>query len=469
MGAKIFNVLVMLFSAYFVFKIAKKLNFRYAFPTVFLVIFSPVYLRFSQSALTEPLFGLVAIIGVYLFLNKRYITSAVVISFIIFARSEGMMFLLLYAFAFVLKKQYKAIPYLLLGFVIYGFLGLIFNHGFFWYYYDYPYNGAVDLYGKGPFWNYFIQQEHITGTPFSISILFGLIALIFSKIISFTKSNKGYLIASIFTFFYCVFLCFFIRNNGMENAFSLPLIGLAVLFIVIIFVLVLLDKKNRVQLIENFTEKIALTILIVLPAIIYVFAHSYMWYKGIGSALGLHRIVGAIFPLLAVLALFGFNKIVWFLSKIPKIGKIASISLLLYFGFVMVKFTYEKSEHIILIQPDDRETIILETIAYIKDKALDDRKMYVYQAHFISAFDGDHFDRDNSQIVGGIRTPDNPTSCTKKGDIIIWDGHVSPNEGRLPIENLENNVNFKELKMFRPKTEYMVLGGFYYIKIFERI
>ena len=39
-GAKIFNVLVMLLSAIFVFKIGKILNFKYAFPAIFLVLFS---------------------------------------------------------------------------------------------------------------------------------------------------------------------------------------------------------------------------------------------------------------------------------------------------------------------------------------------------------------------------------------------------------------------------------------------
>jgi len=407
-GAKLFNVVVMLLSAYFAFKIGKKLGFKYAFPAVFLVIFAPVYLPFAQSALTEPLFGLVALVGAYLFLNQKYIASAIVISFIIFARSEGMMFILIYAFAYILKKEYKSIPFLFFGFILYGFLGILFNHGFFWYYYDYPYNGAVDIYGKGPFWNYFIHQKNITGTPFSVYIFGGFILLLIKVLRKPLSIFKG--------------------NN------------------------------------------LVLNVLIVLPSLVYIFAHSYLWYKGLGSSLGLHRIVGAVFPLLAILALFGMDKLVVLLEKIPKYGKQISIIVLLVFGLIMIKNTYRNRSEVILIQPDVKEKLILKSIDYIEENNLDTRKLYVYQAHFIAKFDGDHFDGNNSKVQGGISNPKQPESCTKKDDIIVWDGHVSPNEGRLPIQNLENNTNFKELIEFRPEEEFKVLGGgFYYIKIFERI
>lgn len=117
-GVFIFNSLVMILSAFFSFKIGKKLGFKFAFPLAIFVVFAPIYFRFAQSALTEPLFGLVAILSAYLFLNKKYLWSALVVSFIIFSRSEGMLFIPIYLVAFLIERKYWPILGLFFGFVV---------------------------------------------------------------------------------------------------------------------------------------------------------------------------------------------------------------------------------------------------------------------------------------------------------------------------------------------------------------
>ena len=42
----------------------------------------------------------------------------------------------------------------------------------------------------------------------------------------------------------------------------------------------------------------------------------------------------------------------------------------------MISFTYKDSNHIILVQPDVKEKMILNTISFIKDNDLEKRKMY---------------------------------------------------------------------------------------------
>lgn len=406
-GVMIFNSLVMILSAYFSFLIGKKLGFKFAFPLAVLVIFSPIYFRFSQSALTEPLFGLVAVISAYLFLIKKYNWAALFVSFIIFSRSEGMMFIPIYMVAFLIQRKYLPIFLLSVGFVVFGFIGLSVDKSFFWYYWDYPYhNSAVDIYGTGPFWNYFIHHKNITGIPFS------------------------YLIASSFIFIALKFL-FQIRFVFQHK--NLVFVG-----------------------------------LIVFPACIYIFGHSYLWYAGKSASIGLHRIVGGVIPLLALIAMYGLNAFNQLFNRF-KYSQSIQIGLLGLFCSLMVQDTFKNANSLILVEPEPKELLIMESIEWLRNQHLQNRKMYVYQAHYIAAFGGDHFDRANSKVVEKLHNRKHPEEEMKSGDILIWDGQNSPNEGGIYINDLDSNEFLVPLATFSPQVPYTVFGGgYYFIKIFER-
>ena len=407
-GVMIFNCIIMLLSAIVVFKFCKKIGIKYAFPVAIFTLFTPVYFKFSQSCLTEPLFGFVAIFGAYLVVIKKYNWSAIVISFLLFARSEGMIFIPIYAFVLVLKKQYKSIPLLGVGFLFYGMIGKFVGKDPLWYYYDYPYHAsAVDIYGKGPFWNYFINQEHITGTPLSALLALSFIIVVSIILFKFKEVFQNNL--SVF-----VFLVFF-------------------------------------------------------PACIYVFGHSYLWYAGKSASVGLYRIVGGVIPLLATIAMFGLAECSKLFNKNLVFRKIR-VGLYILICFFVISFTFKNVSSVILVQPDAKEKLILKSINYIKtNKLFEKNDLYVFQAHYIAEFEGDHFDRINSRIKAGVGNRSHPEQELKSGDILVWDGVASPNEGGLPISILENNANFIPLVTFRPEQEFTVLGGGnYYIKIFQR-
>jgi hypothetical protein len=57
-----------------------------------------------------------------------------------------------------------------------------------------------------------------------------------------------------------------------------------------------------------------------------------------------------------------------------------------------------------------------------------------------------------------------------EGEVVVWDAHFSPNEGRLPLERLMNNQGFRLIHLVRPEKTFKVLGGYEYeIYIFKRI
>jgi len=244
-GAVVFNLICGLLSAWFAYLIAKQMNYRYAWAAIVFTVFTPGYLFIMYSSLTEILFSLVLIASIYLFGSRRFIWSAVLISFIPFARTEGVMFIILFIPALLWMKQYKSLPFLLLGFIIFSLAGLPVYHDLFWFFTKMPYSTATsDIYGKGSFWYYFVEMRYILYYPMMLLILAGL-----------------------------VFISINIKK-GFENLREM---------------------------------KYVLQYFLIIPSIFtFILAHSLMWWQGIGI-LASPRFIACILPLAAIIAAYGFE------------------------------------------------------------------------------------------------------------------------------------------------------------------
>jgi len=130
LGIKIFNVVVSLLSAVLVYDLAKHFKWDAGFSAVVMLLFTPIYFIVIPSGLTEPLFGLVLLIAIWLFFKDRLLLSALVISFIPFARNEGFVLIPLFLLAFILKRKYFVIPFLTTGFLLFSLIGWWFHHDF---------------------------------------------------------------------------------------------------------------------------------------------------------------------------------------------------------------------------------------------------------------------------------------------------------------------------------------------------
>ncbi len=407
-GVMIFNVLIMLLSGLIGAKLAQNLGANFSFLVPILILFAPVYYPFAQSCLTEPLFGFVAVFSAFLFSKKKYGIATVVISFIIFSRSEGILFLPLYAFALILKNQWKKLPLLLSGFLVYGILGLILGKGFLWYYYDYPYSAIVSFYGTGPFWNWFIHHESITGLPFSILIVFSFIVLVVWSVIHFKKSFQS--------------------------------------------------------------SSLVLVYLVAVPAAIYIFGHSYLWYKGWSASVGLARIVGGVIPLIAVFSAVVLSKV---MAKIllGSYSKPVQLLITILLSSWMILNTFKGKESLILSQPNEMNELIYESIHWLDAQGYPrgNENVVVYKTDYLLHYGVNPKKEENSFLKTNIHRRDKPQDELKSGDLIVWDGQTSPNEGGISFESLDTNRYFEKLVTFRPTNEFRVLGGgFYFITIFKR-
>jgi hypothetical protein len=243
-GIKLFNVLIGLLTSYFAFLLAKRLKMPLSWLVIIFVIFIPEYFMMLFTALTEVLCGFVLVLAVWLFFEKRYIASAIVISFIPFARAEAFIFFPLFILAFILRRKYKAIIFLLTGFLFFCIVGAYHYKEFFWPITNFPYAFKNHNYvQEGNFWAFFNNRIGTWGLFLEVMLLFGIFAMIYP----------------------------------------------------------LFDKKNGSKI-----ETVSEILLVLCPVVIYFFFHSYVFWKAIGGSIGLIRVIAAILPLSAVIAMKGF-------------------------------------------------------------------------------------------------------------------------------------------------------------------
>jgi hypothetical protein len=211
-------------------------------------IFAPVYLFIMFTSLTEIFFSFVLVAAIYLFIRKRFIWSAIVISLIPFVRTEGFMYIVLFIVPLVWTKQYKSLPFLLTGFIIFSIAGWPLYQDPFWFFTKMPYSSAgSELYGRGSFWYYFKNMNSILDYPLIILCIVGIISLILNL------------------------------RKGLKNLSDIKYITLYFL---------------------------------VIPSFFgFILAQSFLWWQGMMGVLASTRFIACVLPLSAILAVAGFEKI----------------------------------------------------------------------------------------------------------------------------------------------------------------
>ncbi|MBI9054197.1 MAG: hypothetical protein JEY96_10305 [Bacteroidales bacterium] len=220
-GLQFFNVILGFLTSFFAYLTLKKLNYSNSWIVILFILFTPIYTVVLVSGLTEILFGFIIILSIYLFYSKKYIASSIVISFIIFSRTEGFLFFPIFIFAYLLEKKYKAIPFILVGFLVFSLLGYFILDDFWWFFTKNPYAKSTGIYGSGDLFHFIKKTNIINGIPLAIFFILGLLSYCWGII----KSKK-------------------------------------------------ISKKIVVEI-----------ALILSGYLIYLAAHSYVWWRGVGASL----------------------------------------------------------------------------------------------------------------------------------------------------------------------------------------
>jgi hypothetical protein len=396
---KFFNIIVTIIACHFSFLIAKHFKLKNAAWIVVLYFFSPETIRVTLSGLTEPLFALVLILGIFFMVKSQRLTATILLSFLPFARSEGLVILCLVFVYLLYIKEYKLLPWLIFGHLFMGIAGVFMYHDILWVFNKLPYARLDSVYGHGS-WKHFIVQLYYIIGPL-------LYALLIVSFVSFglnlrkgfwTKVKDQILIDKAF-FFYGMFLIFF-------------------------------------------------------------FAHTFFWTLGIFGSLGLTRVFVGVIPVIALLSLEGLNTIFDLLEKYHltkfKMGFIVFVfAALIFFCFVNKK-TFVDYKHGFVLN-EDQKVIAHEVVPFFQQK-YPTYKPYFSDIGFAYFFDIDVFGKEGSYQIRDIK---NLNELSDK-NLIIWDGWFSRVEERiakdslLHIPNLKLDTTFKAVLKNNDTIDYCI-------------
>lgn len=249
---RIFNILLGLAAALMTFLTTKRLNYRQPILALFLLLFAPMYMLMMLSGMNEVMFSFFLVLGIYLFFRDKYLWSAVVISLLPFIRTEGFIMFPLFVIAFMLKRQWKALPLIFSGFLLISLAGSFYHGDFFWVITKNPYSGnAGDIYGSGVLLHYVNYFREIFGPPLFVLLVGGLL-----------------------------YIPVYFFSQGKEKRLA-------------------------------FMTKVLLGFS---PFLVYFCGHSYVWWKGMGNSVGEIRVMAAVMPSAVFLALFAWEHLMGLLK-----------------------------------------------------------------------------------------------------------------------------------------------------------
>lgn len=379
-GIKFFNIIVSLFTIFYTFKTAEALNYKNKLLGAIILIATPLYFSLTFSGLTEPLFALFTIFSTYLFIKNNYLFGAIILSFLPFVRSEGLILIGVFSFFLLLKKQWKYIPFIITGHVVYSIIGYFHYHDFLWIFNKIPYAQLSSTYGDGKLFHFVNQLFYVVGFPIYVLLVVGILKIIAS---------------------------YFTDKTAIFNATSILIFG---------------------------------------GFLTYFIAHSLFWYLGIFNSMGLKRVLIAVAPLIALIALNGFNLLAEnSLLKNNIIKK--SISMVLIFSVVVFPFTSNKAA---LSWEKDFSLSVNQKLAkqvfeYLEKNENLSNKKYIFSNPYLSEILGiNYFDETVRQEL----TIEN-IQQSNSNDIIIWDNWFCIVENGISEEKIRSQSFLKEVKSFK--------------------
>ncbi len=408
-GMNVFQIVCAMAASYFCYRIAKKLDLKYAWMLPVLICFSPVYFAVINSGLTEICFGSVLMLAVWMIFEKRFVLAAIAVSFLPFVRSEAYVILPLFALLFLFKKQWIGFIFLFFAPVVYSVAGFFYFNDLFWIIsqnQSITDEGYTGIDSKGGLFHYLSRYKEITGTMSACLILAGLYALIRETVL-FYKNQPG-------------------RTRA-------PFIWEEVFLI--------------------YGSCIAVLVL-----------HTFLyWYKGFSyTNLGMLRYMSVLIPPAAIIALRGLNTV---LVPLNKFSVISLVSVVVISGFIIVS---PFRQNYFPFSPGGEEKVVQSAGKWIADSGIKNSKLYYSQQYLVSVLGVDPFDKKQAQELIYV-DKNNFTSRIEDSALVVWDAHYSPNEGRLPLDSLLKNPHFELLQKFSPGKEFFVLGGYpFEVYVFQK-
>lgn len=229
---KLFNVALLLGSTYLAWRLGKALAIPNSWLVIFPMMTAPMNISHVLSGLTEPMFACWLMLGIYLFVKKKPFLAVLLLSFLPFVRSEGLIVFCVLAIYLLLKRWWYLLPLLATGHVVYSLVGYFYYQDFLWVFNKMPYATVEGAYGAGDFWHYANKMHQVMGDFSPIVLVIGLIAGAI-KWINYLRGKAIFLKEELWLV-YGISVAFFIAHSifwkfGIFNSFGLTRVFIGVL------------------------------------------------------------------------------------------------------------------------------------------------------------------------------------------------------------------------------------------------
>jgi hypothetical protein len=378
-GMKLFNLLAGSCAAFLAYKTAEAMGMANAWLAVLFVVCSPLFFMSNFTGLTEPLFAVVMMAGLLAVVRGNYKTGAVVIAFLPFVRQEGLIILGIATLYLAFRKEWRAIPWLLSGYVFFSITGLIIHRNPFWVFTAMPYLSVDSIYGSGPLFHFVNKLYYVIGLPVYALMVLGLITWCWTwlRVPRIAWPDHSQLITG-------AFLAFFLF-------------------------------------------------------------HTLAWFLGLFNSLGLNRVFVGVVPLIAIMALQGYNSAESFARRSSKYFLVIPYFLV---GYTLV-FPFTGTPASINWKVDMQlrpDQLLADEVADVISKDDFPRGKYYYSYPYMSLALGiDHFDQSRRSNLKDL----NPGRL-ERGDMVVWDSHYGP-EDQVSSEQLDQVPGLLKIRELPPE------------------
>jgi hypothetical protein len=267
-GMKIFNCLVSILTTYFTFKCAEELNLKNTLLIPVLMFFATFNYIILFSGFTEPLFALFTILGIYFCLKEKNTAAAIIISFLPYVRSEGLIIIGVFGLFYLYKRNFRILPLLLTGSLVYALAGFPFYHDLLWVYTKIPYAHMSSVYGSGPITHFAEQLIYVVGIPIYFLFWVGFFQLAVNSFRKKEKAEEVVLLLFAFSAYFVAHSLFWYL--GIFNSYGLKRVLIGVMPIIALIGLRGFNLLTE-QLVKTENAKRILKIVLVTYIIIFPF------------------------------------------------------------------------------------------------------------------------------------------------------------------------------------------------------
>jgi hypothetical protein len=210
-GIKLMNLTFLTISLVFTYQLARRWQISNAWLAPFFIITQHRVLSHTLSGLTEPMFGFALVWCVWLYDRQKYFWATLMASFLPFVRSEGLIIMCVLLVFLMVKKQWKLLPVLSIGHIVYAFAGYGQHKSLLWIFNTMSYATLDHVYGVGKWYHFIVEMPWVTGGFVYAILIIGLLDGL-RRLVLFLQ-GKGTFMTNELWLVYGIFMAYFIAHS----------------------------------------------------------------------------------------------------------------------------------------------------------------------------------------------------------------------------------------------------------------